>query len=104
MTQSKEKANWHLDKKIGISHIISTALIAVTVMSYIQKQNVRIELLEQRLEIEISRSDRMDTDLGRRIEVVRKEGKAERKELMTDIRQQFNRMGSKLDKVIERAR
>lgn len=100
--EAKEKTTWHLDKKVGVSHILATASIAIMFFSFIQKQDVRIELLEQRLQIEVERSEKLDSALEHRIEMVRQEGKSERREIMTDIRQRFNSVDAKLDKVIDR--
>lgn len=102
--EAKNKESWHLDKRIGVSHIVTTLAIAISAFSYIQKLEVKIELMEQRLEIEIARSEKLDTSLEQRMEALRLEGKAERRELSREVKGLFNGINSKLDKVIERGR
>lgn len=100
----QNKESWHLDKRIGVSHIVTTLAIAISAFSYIQKLEVKIELMEQRLEIEIARSEKLDASLEARLEALRVEGKTERRQLGLEIKGYLNGINSKLDKVIERGR
>lgn len=57
------KEHWHLEKKVSVGHLVTTVMIAVSALVYVQRMEHRIGLLEQRLEIEIARSAALDSDL-----------------------------------------
>lgn len=38
---------WHLDKTVSVTHLISTIAAVVTVSAFLMKQDTRISLLEQ---------------------------------------------------------
>lgn len=67
---------WHLKKEIQLSHLISTAVIAVSAVIYIGK-------IEQRLSV-------VETQL------------IAQRESSSLLRQQLERMDAKLDRLIER--
>lgn len=92
---------WHLDKKVSVGHLVSTLILAVGFISYISKQDTRIGLLEQRLQIEIDRAEKADLEAKHDREALRQEGKAERRELANSIKEQLNRINAKLDTLIE---
>lgn len=94
------KEHWHLEKKVSVGHLVTTVMIAVSALVYVQRMEHRIGLLEQRLEIEIARSAALDSDLSKRIEVTRKESKEERRQLSSDMRSGFKEVNGKLDQML----
>ena len=71
-----DQERWHLKKEIQLSHLISTAVIAISAVLYISK-------IEQRLSV-------VETQV-----IAQRESSAL-------LRQQLERMDAKLDRLIER--
>ncbi|MDO4642513.1 MAG: hypothetical protein Q4A74_01580 [Cardiobacteriaceae bacterium] len=86
-----EDNNWHLEKKVSVGHLVTTAMIAVSAMMYVNRIEHRISLLEQRVELSERQHQENINALQRRVEDDRQENKAE----LRDIR-------SKLDRILER--
>jgi large-conductance mechanosensitive channel len=78
---------WHLEKSVSISHIISTLLIAGSVFVYIGKIDTRIALLEQAQTQQKSVDLRQDSDQA---------------EAFREFRDSMKAIGLKLDRIIER--
>ena len=88
---SDEQNNWHLEKKVSVGHLVTTAMIAVSAMMYVNRMEHRISLLEQRVELSEAQHRENLNALQHRVESDRQENKAE----LRDIR-------SKLDRILER--
>lgn len=47
MSDMADRRGWHIDKGIGVAHIITTGMLIVTALWYLAGQDRRISLLEQ---------------------------------------------------------
>jgi hypothetical protein len=81
-----EKRGWHLDKTVSVSHIITTALIAVSVITWAMSVDRRIN--DNATAIEYISKQQADTT--KKVETVRLE-------IKTDLRD----ISNKLDRLIE---
>ncbi len=88
---SDEQNNWHLEKKVSVGHLVTTGMIAVSAMLYVNRMEHRISLLEQRVELSEKQYQDSINALQHRVESDRQENRAE----FRDIR-------SKLDRILER--
>ena len=52
--------HWSFKKEIQISHIISTMVIAFTVMLYVQGMETRISIIEDKMLLQRDRDDKQD--------------------------------------------
>lgn len=86
MSDMADRRGWHIDKGIGVAHIITTGMLIVTALWYLAGQDRRISLLEQGVDhlkqARISDQHRTEKTLD---------------ELKTDLRL----INSKLDRLIE---
>lgn len=98
--EGKTKQGWHLDPRISISHILSTVAMVASLIYYVQKIEIRTRLLEQRVEIEISRSEKADKALELMIKEFRAEGKEERRAISREMTNEFGKVNVKLDRLI----
>lgn len=78
---------WHLKKEIQLGHIITTVTVAVSAVLYIQKIEQRVALIEQSVSMQRERDDRQDHAMGEATQL---------------LRQQLERIESKLDRLVER--
>lgn len=46
MTDMSDRRGWHIDKGIGVAHIITTLMLIVTALWYLAGQDRRIAVLE----------------------------------------------------------
>lgn len=83
----EHRRQWHLEKSVSISHIISTLMIAGTVFVYIGRMDTRIALLEQSNNQQASVDQRQDM---------------ERNESFREFRENMKLINDKLDRLIER--
>ena len=79
--------DWHIDKTVSIGHMISTVVVLVTGVMYIdsidtkvEKQGVKIEAIQQQVH-----QQRSDT-----------------KDMLLHIRDDMKRINNKLDRLIEK--
>ncbi len=94
--------SWHLEKKVSIGHLTTTIMIAVSAMFYIQKMDQRISLLEQRVQIEVERAEKAELEIAERVRRTRQESKEERKQMAGDMRAGFDKINTKLDRMMEK--
>lgn len=40
--------SWHLDKRVNIGHLLTTIVLAGSLFLYVQQQNTRLTILEER--------------------------------------------------------
>ena len=78
---------WHLEKSVSISHIISTLVIAGSMFIYIGKMDTRIALLEQSTQQQSHTDQRQDY---------------ERSEAFKEFKEGMKAINEKLDRLIER--
>jgi len=73
-------SGWHLEKKVSISHIVSTLILAGSIFAWAGHMDKRLALLEQN-------DNRQDVTMLRQ---------------QQDIKEQFNVIIRKIDKIIDR--
>ena len=78
---------WHLKKEIQVPHIISTVLIVVSALTYVNKLETRIALIEQAMTTQGDRDHRQDERVN---------------ELVNVMTARLDRMDGKLDRLMER--
>lgn len=71
--------SWHLDKRLNLSHLLTTLTIVITAMVYMSNQDKKIGVLAQRV-------DTHDVQIA---------------DLKKDLNERLNRIESKLDRAIE---
>jgi len=76
MAEPKETERWHLKKEIQLGHLITTFVVAISAVLYINKIEQRLSVVETQV-------------LAQR-------------ESATLLRQQLERMDAKLDRLIEK--
>lgn len=91
---------WHIDRRISVGSIVTIVTMLSGLLYYVQKTETRTQLLEQRIEVEITRSEKADKTLELLIKEYRIEGKEGRQILSADMDTQFDRVNSKLDKLM----
>lgn len=87
MTDVSDRRGWHIDKGVGVAHIITTGMLIVTALWYLAGQDRRIAVLE--LGVNHLQQSRINDQ-------ERSEKKFD--ELKTDLRM----ISSKLDRLIEK--
>ena len=84
-----EKRHWHLDKTVSITHIISTLAIAGSVFLWATALEKKVDRNAQAIEFLLiqqqNERDKLETMRG-------------------EIRQDFNSVNNKLDRIIERTK
>lgn len=64
--------HWHLKREVNISHLLTTAIIAVSLMTWASKVEQRLGILEvvnsQQIEAVSRRLDRMETKIDHLIQ------------------------------------
>jgi hypothetical protein len=79
--------DWHLDKTVSISHIISTILIVISILAWAQGVEKRVEQNAQGVKFISERLDAQD----KRID-----------EMRSELRDDLKQVNNKLDRLIER--
>ncbi len=68
---------WHLDKRITVGHIMTTAVVATSVFLYVTSVETRVALLETRQDLQASHhAEQLKTISG---QLIRIEAKLDRK-------------------------
>lgn len=83
----EHRRQWHLEKSVSISHIISTIAIAGSLAVYIGKMDTRIALLEQASQQQANIDRRQDS---------------ERSDALREVKDAVKGINDKLDRLIER--
>lgn len=84
-----EKRHWHLDKTVSIAHILSTIVIAGSVFAWAMALEKRVDRNAQAIEFLLIQQK----DERHRMETMR-----------IEIRQDFNSVNQKLDRLIEKSK
>jgi len=94
----RRDVSWHVEKKLSISHMISTIVLAGAVIGVyrdMDTRQVRVEAAVHQLEKE---SDKLDKRHNSRMDRIR----VEQKEAVQKVDKSLNRINEKLDRLIER--
>jgi hypothetical protein len=86
---TKGREPWHIKREIQLGHLITTLTVAVSAVVYIGKLEQRLALSEQQHLVQRERDAQQDQAI---------------REAATTLRQQLDRMDTKLDRLIERER
>lgn len=87
MLERRAKQNWHLEKTVSVSHILTTLAAVGTLAVMGSKFDTRLSLVEQLVAAQHAVDNRQDRDAAASREVVR---------------QQLRDISDKLDRLIER--
>ena len=82
-----DRRGWHVDKGIGVAHILTTGMIIVSVLWYLAGQDKRVAVLESGLTY-VQQNQRND------------QSRTEKK--FDDIQVDLRNINTKLDRIIER--
>jgi hypothetical protein len=85
--QEEPIGGWHLKKEIQISHLISTALVAVSAFAYIGEIKKDVEILKVQMAEQRERDKAQDVAMSAQSIL---------------IEQRLDRLESKIDRLIER--
>jgi hypothetical protein len=86
----EEAAGWHLDRRISIGHLVTTATLLVAMMLWAGRMDTRISLLE--------------LSLTRQVNVDRRQDEATQ-QLRVEIREELRSLNEKMDRYLgERAK
>lgn len=91
MSDEEQQNNWHLDKRVQVSHLLATAIAAISVVLYLTQIRQDIEVIKA----QISATERVQRERDER------QDKASAESLQL-IREQLREMNSKLDRLIEK--
>lgn len=86
--------HWHLDKRLNLSHLITTLAMAASIMWWGAALDRRVAVLEEARLSQRQTDERQDADLYRTLNAMKEESRMLRDELRETTR--------KLDRLIER--
>lgn len=86
--------HWHLDKRLNISHLLTTFAMAASIMWWGAAMDRRVAVLEEARQQQRATDERQDADLYRTLTAMKEESRLLRDELRETTR--------KLDRLIER--
>ena len=87
MATEHERRNWHLEKTVSVSHLISTAAAIVALVTLGGQFNTRISLVEQSLVAQRLIDSKQDADV---------------EEFKKELKQSVRDINTKLDHLLER--
>lgn len=93
-SQQDDPRHWHLDKRLNLSHLITTLAMAASIMWWGAAMDRRVAVLEESRQVQRSIDERQDADLYRTLTAMKEESRLLRDELRETTR--------KLDRLIER--
>ena len=86
MANEKPAADWHLDRRLQITHILSTLSLGVGAVLYVGDIRKDVEILKAQNVVQASRDQRQDSDVAAR---------------QQDLQSRLDRIDEKLDRLIE---
>ena len=87
--REQEPERWHIKREFQLSHLITTVVMAVSVILYLGKMEQRIALIEQAVAQQHERDERQDRAIG---------------DALKAIDSRLGKMDDKLDRALERQR
>jgi hypothetical protein len=86
-TEPPKRNGWHFSREIQLGHIVTTVMLLLSAVIYVQKQDQRLGLIEYQISEQVKRDDRQDArDLTN----------------MHDMSDRLDKIEGKLDRIIER--
>ena len=89
ISDRREHKHWHLEKSVSISHLISTILIIISVITFASKMDTRVTVLEQIVTVQHTIDDKQDQ---------------ERIRIADELKENLRNINNKLDRLIERGK
>ncbi len=86
-TGSDERRKWHIDRTLNIGHILTTIAMLASLLVVLSRFDTRLSLIESNIEVQ------KDTN---------KRHEATDHELKQTVKEAFDRLDSKLDKILEK--
>lgn len=83
----RRDGHWHLDKRLNVSHLLTTVVLTVGIFSWAGTMDKRVALLEAQIRTQTELDQRQDRD---------------RLALGNEIKDQLRQLNNKLDRIIER--
>ena len=83
--RSKKEDRWHIKREFQLGHLITTLVMAASVIMYIGKMEQRIALVEQSIQVQRDRDERQDRAIG---------------EALTSINSHLTKLDDKMDRVL----
>lgn len=86
MVEDRPGADWHLDRRLQITHILSTLSLGVGAVLYVGDIRKDVEVLKAKEVAQAARDQRQDSDVAAR---------------QQDLQARLDRIDEKLDRLIE---
>ena len=94
----RRDTSWHVEKKVSVSHMISTIVLAGALVGIYQDMDNRQVRVEAKVEHNKEEVNRIDNDHTARMDRIR----IEQKESVKKVDKNLERINDKLDRLIER--
>ena len=86
MATPKEDTAWHLDKKVNLSHIVATLMLAAAIFTWGSKIEQRVALVEEKASRQAQTDQAQDQEFRRYV---------------VEMREDIRELSRKIDKLIE---
>lgn len=93
-TKGDDRRNWHLDKSISLSHMLTTIVVVITGAAYIMSMQAQIEIGREQIKYTQEQIKQMQVVLG--------EGNVPLRRDIDRIQSDLRSVNDKLDKLILR--
>lgn len=84
---SPERRQWHLDKTLNISHLLTTLVIAASIFAYASGMDKRVAVLEEKIQTQAAHSQQTSQEVRDLANDVKYELRMLRTELMNIVKE-----------------
>ena len=84
-TTEADRRNWHLDKTLNVSHLLTTLVIAGSLFAYANNMDRRVAILEEKMQVQVQENSRSAAEVRELAADVKHELRLLRTELMRMI-------------------
>jgi len=81
-TTEVDRRNWHLDKTLNVSHLLTTLVIAGSLFAYANNMDRRVAILEEKMQVQVQENSRSAAEVRELAADVKHELRLLRTELM----------------------
>ena len=81
-TTKADRRNWHLDKTLNVSHLLTTLVIAGSLFAYANNMDRRVAILEEKMQVQVQENSRSAAEVRELAADVKHELRLLRTELM----------------------
>ena len=81
-TTEADRRNWHLDKTLNVSHLLTTIVIAGSLFAYANNMDRRVAILEEKMQVQVQENSRSAAEVRELAADVKHELRLLRTELM----------------------